>query len=383
MSLGIGLAGFVTGLEGGIQAREAIDNRLDKRRSRNARDQINADARGTYDAAVEAGTEREGNYVDFWNRYALPKLVSEALERGDLDEARELRKWGESEATQRGVELHQSALLKAQTGDYGGAFQDAISLSKINGYLQHDYELQSQDEIVGPNEELLGYRLTFKTGKGEFTQDVMVDDVPRLIATFTNPVNAFKTQQDMHFAEREREQKESQRQKERGEDIEDYERRKQIDQRYKSDDADHGKAYKDAFENRMENDIRFGNLPREEQDSIVRADLAAQDDYVRSRQPGLARGASSPTPENLVIDTGSGLREQTPQQDQPKPSAQPPQQRSAPTEQPSDAPGLKPPKDQVVTNPEIEKSRAAIAQGADPAAERKRLIRMGIDPSGL
>jgi hypothetical protein len=264
MSLGVGLGAFMDGMQQGIGIRQGIDARREQQRNRQALDTIETDTRAEFDKRVKAGTAQEGDFERFWLDYALPRRVNEMLRQGDPDSARKLQEWGESNAAKRGAKLFGSAMLKVQTGDHDGALKDVIEAAKVKGYIEHGYELVGQEPITDGSGSVVGYRLKIKEGDGDtLEQDIAVEDLPRLIATFANPDAAWASQQEAQAAQRKR-----------MEDLEDHEAKKKIDRKYSDDPAD---DYRKARDTLMKNDLDFPDMTPEEQDQRVREYLEPAD----------------------------------------------------------------------------------------------------------
>lgn len=313
--IGIGLGGFMEGLQGGMRARESFDNRkrqkvLQERedteynRAVKQRDEIsaiNTQAQTEFQSRVDAGTAKPDQFDSFWNDYALPKLKNTYLAQGNLEMAQKVQQWGESEDTRAGAKLAMSALTKAQTGDVAGALADATEAGKRKGYLSHGYEIMGQDTIVDPSGQLQGYRLQMKGPDGKtITQDLPLAQVPKLIATYLNPEAAWQSQ----IAAQEANTK-------RATDLQDYEEKKKIDRRYSSsDDKSRGDAIT-ALRKRMDGGLagdepKFDDLDREEQEKLITAEIELQ-----KGQPGLGGGASAPAPSGssgrkVLVDTATG-----------------------------------------------------------------------------
>lgn len=313
--IGIGLGGFMDGLQGGMRTRQAMDDRkrqkvIDERqdteynRSVKQRDDIaaiNTQAQSEFNNRVSAGTAKPDQFDQFWNDYALPKLKNTYLAQGNIEMADKVQKWGESEDTRAGAKLAMSALTKAQTGDVAGALADATEAGKRRGYLSHGYEIMGQDTIVDPQGQLQGYRLQMKGPDGkEITQDLPLAQVPKLIATYLNPEAAWQSQ----IAGQ---QEEGKRQTE----LKTYEDKKKIDKQYGTgENKSRGDAIS-ALRKRMDGGLagdeqKFDDLPRDQQEKMISQEIELQ-----SGQPGLGApaGAASPADTSgrkVLVDTATG-----------------------------------------------------------------------------
>lgn len=313
--LGIGLGGFVDGLEKGSKFRERreqrardkiVQERQDTEYNRAVKERddiaaINAQAQTEFKSRVDSGQAKPDQFDTFWNDYALPKLKNTYLAQGNIEMADRVQKWGESEDTRAGAKLAMSALTKAQTGDVAGALADAQEAGKRKGYLSHGYEIMGQDTIVDPSGQLQGYRLQMKGPDGkEITQDLPLGQVPKLIATYLNPEAAWQSQ----IAAQQEEGK-------RKTDLQTYKDKKEIDQQYKTDgDKNRGDAIT-ALRKRMDGGLagdepKFDDLPREEQEKLISQEIELQ-----SGQPGLGGSTGAPAPtgssgRKVLVDTATG-----------------------------------------------------------------------------
>lgn len=330
--LGIGLGGFVDGLEKGLKFRERKEQRArDKiiqeredteyNRAVQQRDEIsaiNTQAQAEFKSRVDAGTAKPDQFDTFWNEYALPKLKNTYLAQGNIEMADRVQKWGESEDTRAGAKLAMSALTKAQTGDVAGALADATEAGKRKGYLSHGYEIMGQDTIVDPSGQLQGYRLQMKGPDGKtVTQDLPLAQVPKLIATYLNPEAAWQSQ----IAAQEVNTK-------RKTDLQDYEEKKKIDKQYGTGENKPRTDAISALRKRMDgglagDETKFDDLPRDEQETLISKEIELQ-----SGQPGIAPQATTPVESGgagrkVLVDTATG---------QPVP---PPRSQSAPAGRPA------------------------------------------------
>lgn len=316
MSLAIGLGGFMDGFTGGMRARDSMDDRkrktvLQERQDveynrsldqRNAVDQINKDARSTFDTQVAAGTQKPDNFDQFWSTYAVPKLKNTYLANGDMDNAKRVQEWGDSEDAKTGAKLFSGALVKAQTGDSAGALADVMQAGKIKGYIDNGYEVLGQEPILTPDGKPRGFRISLKMPDGkEVQQDIQTADLPKLIATFGNPEAAWNSQIAARAAT----------EKEAGE-MRTYEQKKKIDKQYGVGDTrqrgDAIKSLRKRFDGGLAGDEKkFDDMSPEEKEKLVADELE-----LISGQPGLAGQAAPVRPEKKVlVDTVTGKQVQT------------------------------------------------------------------------
>ena len=301
MSLGAGLGGFVDGLEAGMRMRERYDTNKEKREQKAALKQINTDTKAAFAEARAAGAVEEGDYEAFWKNYALPKMRMQYLEAGNIDAAKSITEWGESEAALKGGKLFSSAMWKAQSGDAGGALKDAIAAGQTNGYIDHGYTLLGQDELRDKDGNLRGYRVTVKDADGnEHKQDIKPEDLPQVIANVMNPVAAGQSQ----IAAR---QKAAEADKKTKDDLYVHEEKKKIDQKYTKSTTpeEQAKLYSTTRDNLAKNDPDWSDLSDDEQDKKVRSEIGRAKAY-GSEATGATGTVKPPAPTRMVVDTKDG-----------------------------------------------------------------------------
>ncbi|EHK57739.1 hypothetical protein MAXJ12_08449 [Mesorhizobium alhagi CCNWXJ12-2] len=293
------------GFERGQDMRAKMDQRKLAKDNRQALEKIETDAQAAFKSEVDAGNEDGKNYDQFWKKYALPKRKTELLKQGDIAGAKQLEEWGNSDAALQGGRLFSSAMLKAQTGDAGGALADVIKAGQVQGYIEHGYELVGQDELVDEQGNTIGYKLRVRDQDGkELEQDILSGDVPRMISTFANPDAAWQSQ----VAKRAEAEK-------RKEGLEDFETKEGIKKKYGSG-TDDAKAYNDARKALEENDLDFGDMSAEDQDAAVRERLASAEGYANERggvsgggSTGRGKTKTSPAPrKEILVDETTGER---------------------------------------------------------------------------
>lgn len=292
MSFGIGLGAFVEGFGRGMDVRDRIDTRNKQRKIE----------KGLADIETDTAAKFADPLSDDAYEYTLKRQELLYRQNGELDKALAFRKFGESDAARRGTKLFASSLFKAQTGDAAGALDDAIKAGKINGYLDHGYEVLGQDEIRDKDGKTVGFRLKVKGPDGkEIDQDVAVGDIPRMVATFANPQAAFESQQ-----------KAADDKKKRATELEDYETKKQIDQKYSKDKGDDAADYRKVAEDLAKSDLDWGDRSKEEQDGMIRDRLSAAKKYATDEKGTAAPagampgGAPAPAPQRVIVDQGNG-----------------------------------------------------------------------------
>ncbi|NTA36730.1 hypothetical protein [Agrobacterium salinitolerans] len=308
--LGIGLGGFMDGFN---KSQDMLQKRDEAKRKqvladrqtkeydrlsaqRDAIDNINADAKATFDAQVSAGMQKPENFDTFWTNFALPKLKNTYLLNGDIESAKQVQEWGDQEDTKKGAKLFAGALVKAQTGDGAGALADVIEAGKLKGYINNGYEVLGQESFTTES-GVPAYNIMLRTPDGkEVKQSVRATDLPKVIATFGNPQAAWESQ----VAARASEQK-------RKEELEDYKAKKVIDRQYGlGPTKDRGAAItalRKRFEGGLAGDeTKFDDMPREQQEKLINAELELQ-----LGQPGLGgQGSPAPAEKKVLVDTTTG-----------------------------------------------------------------------------
>lgn len=313
MSFGIGLGAFVEGFERGQRARERMDDRREKRDNKARLAEIDAEAKAAFDEGVAEGTQDPKSYDQFWKDYALPKRRNELLRQGDVSGAKALDEWGQSDAALQGGRLFSRALLAAQTGDHAGALDLAIEAGKVKGYIEHGYELTGHQPIQDTAGNTVGYRITAKDGDGnELEQDVPLDKMGDMIATFVNPDAAWTSQQEQRAAQAKRDQeiadRDEERAYERAETDEDraydegQEERKRLREEKKAasekpekEAAQRGEDYDAAVEHLADSDINWSDYAPEERQAKIDAHLAQKRAYVTGDGAKTAPGLGDPT----------------------------------------------------------------------------------------
>lgn len=299
MSIGIGLGAFVDGFARGYGIRADMDDRAAAREDRErrraiederlqweredrayttkerarteaSRDRMEAiadDARTTFEAGKASGAYKDTDFDEFWTGYALPKMQQEALLSGDTAGAAQLAAWGETEAARKGAKLFAGALIKAQSGDAGGALDDALEAARVQGYMDHGYEIAGKVEIKDSAGTIVGYRVTLEDEAGnQIEQDVALDDIAETIAAFANPVAAWQSQQAARA-----------KQGERRAALEDHEAKARIDAKYSTAGrptrADAIKTLRARFEDSLDGGPSFDELDAAEKEALIEEEL--------------------------------------------------------------------------------------------------------------
>lgn len=333
--LGVGLGGFMEGFNKSqdmlqkrdeAQRKQVLADRQTKEydrlsAQRDAIDGINADAKATFDAQVSAGTQKPENFDQFWTGYALPKLKNTYLLNGDIESANKVQEWGDQEDTKKGAKLFAGALVKAQTGDAGGALADVMEAGKLKGYINHGYEVLGHESFKSESGEP-AYNIMLRTPDGkEVKQSVRATDLPKIIATFGNPQAAWASQVAAR-AQADKDKKE----------LETYEAKKKIDRQYGVGPTKDRGAAITALRKRLDgglagDETKFDDMPRDKQEKLINDEL----ELVQG-QPGLmGQGAPAPAEKKVLVDTTTGK----PVQSGAKPAAaEKPQAKEAPAAKP-------------------------------------------------
>ena len=292
MSFGVGLGAFVEGLDRGMAMRERID----------ARNKQNKIDQGLKQIEAETAEKFADPLSDEAYDFQMRRQELLYRQNGDMQTALAFRKFAESDAARRGTKLFASSLFKAQTGDAAGALDDAIKAGKVNGYLDHGYELVGQDTIQDKDGATVGYRLKVKGPDGkEVDQDIAIADIPRLVATFANPQAAFESQQKLAEEKRKGEK-----------DLETYEAKKKIDRQYDKPKGDDAGDYRKVAEDLSKSDLDWSDRSPDEQDRMIRDRLTAAKKYASDQigtvdAPGLGQPAApGPAPDKVILDQATG-----------------------------------------------------------------------------
>lgn len=302
MTFGIGLGAFVEGFERGARIRERMDDRREKKANKDRLAEIDASSKAAFDQAVADGTQDPDSYDQFWKDYALPRRRNELLRQGDISGAKALDEWGKSEAALKGGRLFSRSLLAAQTGDHVGALELAIEAGKVEGYIEHGYELTGHQPIVDTAGNTVGYRVTARDGEGrELEQDVPLDKMTDMISTFVNPDAAFKSQQERRAAQEQRAQEIADRDEDRayneGQEARKRLREEKAAEREKPEQeaAQRGEEYDKAVKHLADSDLDWSTYEPEEREQKIDDYLSQRRKYMRGGAGNAAPGLGDPT----------------------------------------------------------------------------------------
>ncbi|MBP2564637.1 hypothetical protein J2766_001196 [Agrobacterium tumefaciens] len=309
--LGLGLGGFMDGFQksqklkqdwADAERKKVLADRQDKEydrltAQRDAIDNINADAKATFDAQVAAGTQEPADFLDWYHTHTVPKLTQTYLLNDDRASAEKVTEWANTHEAKTGARLFRSSVTKALSGDGAGAVEDAIKIGKLKGYINNGYEVLGQEALLGQDGAQQGYRIKLKTPDGkDIVQDVRTQDLPKLIATFGNPEAAWESQVAAR-AQADKDKKE----------LETYEAKKKIDRQYglgpTKDRAAAITSLRKRFEGGLAGDeTKFDDMPRDQQEKLINDEL----ELVQG-QPGLGgQGAPAPAEKKVLVDTSTG-----------------------------------------------------------------------------
>lgn len=389
--IGIGLGGFMQGFQKGQdlklqnQRSKYLDEQMAREKTMQERQdaewkrqddqrasiaKIGTEAQQNFDAQVKAGTQKPADFDAFWSQYAVPKLTQTYLASGDIDNANRVKAWGESADAKAGGKLAMGALLKAQTGDYEGAFGDAIKAGQLKGYIDHGLEMKEHTPVLSEaDKSLIGYNvlLTGPDGK-ELKQFVRLDVMPKLIATYLNPEAAWQSQVDARNAAAKKQ-----------DDLATYEDKKKIDRQYGVGGSSYEKQRGDAITSlrkRLDGGIagrdpKFDDLPRDQQEAKIAQEMELQAGAASAPGLGTERATSERAPpvgtqRKVIVDTATG---------QPVPSA--PEGKSAPAPAPAPQRPKKLSRDENVSYL-LEYADKAVKDGENPLRVKDELLNNGI-----
>lgn len=385
MSFGAGLAGFVRGLDTGMSIREKYDAGKKRREFDTQTKKINDDTKTAFAEAKINGAVEDGDFTTFWQKYALPKQQALLIQNGDYGGAKSLGDWSKSDDAVNGGKLFGSAMVKAQSGDFDGALQDAIAAGQLKGYINTDFKLTGRTPIQQDG-RTVGYQLTFQDGSGkEQTRNIRSQDILNTIATYVNPEAAWKTQTEAAAAEKKRLQ-----------EREDYVFKKKTDKEFSTDkdEAADQKRYLDTrkdIEKEKELDDDWANMDEAQKDKVVRERLSTADKYHADKKGGNASAPAeqtAPQPGRIIVDTESGnpVPIATPEQSKAIGISEPVRQQKTAPQQPAPIPSNGQAPTPVPTNGPASNARnttigfakQALAQGNDPARVKQQLLNAGI-----
>ncbi|PTM61913.1 hypothetical protein [Phreatobacter oligotrophus] len=232
MSFGLGIGSFVQGLRSGMEAREAADDRrerrLDRQEARDARAQERANTeelaaigRQANDE-IAAGGNREEVEARYWRQ-----IQDGYARQGQPEKARQFQQWVQSDEARRGIAHFQNGMVmfemaRKPDGSYdpqlmARGLQQLERAQAITAYGgDRQFRFRPIVEGEGENERTIGYRMQFQGEDGKtIERDVAPGDIPRAAAMFFNPQAAFEDRRKQDEARAK--QQETQRSTERSE----------------------------------------------------------------------------------------------------------------------------------------------------------------------
>jgi hypothetical protein len=288
------------------QAYEAGE-RQRQTQNRDAISDINTEARTAFEAEVATGAQKPEDFDKFWKDYALPRMQDELLSQGDIEGYRKLSEWADSEDAKKGGRLFAGAMFKANMGDVEGALDDVIAAGKLGGYIAGDFDIDEKEPIVDESGATIGFRITIRDNDGnETVQDVALDDVPNVIATFANPQAAWESQQAA-AADRTK----------RDNEFDDWKRKE--DYKTENDAGAREDAIKSlreriAVDPLVDGSVNFDDLPREEREKMIEEEIAFQKGSNAGPAVPAARtivdnstGQAVPMPDPAALEAAPGL----------------------------------------------------------------------------
>lgn len=300
MSMGMGIAGFVQGLRSGIEAREGMEDRRERRLDRaEAREARALDRRNTAEVAaigaranedIAAGQPREEVEARYWR-----EIQDAYAAQGRPDLARQFHQFIQSDDGRRGVRHFQNGMMlfemaRRPDGAYDpnlmrrglGELQRAQRLTGYGG--DRDFQFRPIVEGEGENERVIGYRIGFKGDDGQTVErDIQPGEIPRAAAMMFNPQSAFEDRRKQD------EQRRAQAETRRGEERGDWQKaEEQVRKEYEERRVDPMRRETTPMRPWQE-------LSTDEQDDMIRGRMSSRTPPTqRSMTPGLAGGPAAP-----------------------------------------------------------------------------------------
>lgn len=223
MSLGMGLASFMQGFRGGMEAREGIEDRRERRldrqeaRETRARDRADRDSLAAIGSRanedIAGGQSREDVEQRYWR-----EIQDEYARQGRPESARQFQQWVAGDEAKRGIRHFQNGMMlfemaRLPDGTYDprmmqrglGELRRAQAITAYGG--DRSFSFRPIVEGEGEGERTIGFRIEFKGDDGETaTRDIRPEDVPRAATTLFNPQAAFEDRQKQDAERRKREE---------------------------------------------------------------------------------------------------------------------------------------------------------------------------------
>ncbi len=319
--IGIGLGGFVDGLEAGSKFRERRENRardkviqeredIEYNRAVKDRDEIsaiNTQAQTDFKAKVDAGEYKPEEFDRFYRNDVVPRQKKTLLLQGKQAEADAWEKWALDGKNYEATQLAGRAIWNLQHGNPEAALDAALQASRIQGYNTTGYQIGGYDSLVDQSGKKLGYRFTLKGPDGkDVVQDVPMDKLNTMVAGIINPISVWEQQQAAAADQSKRQA-----------DMGDYRTKKEIDAQYSTSGKPTREDAIDALRKRFNGETKvtqdgavdvpnFDDLSRDEKEKLIAEEIELQ-----SGQPGLGAAPSAPASggssgRKVLMDTATG-----------------------------------------------------------------------------
>lgn len=281
---GMGIGGFVQGLNQSMQAVEAREDRrerrLDRAEARADRQEARA-ARQLERANTEsiAGIGRAaneeiaagGDRQDVEQRY-WQQIQDEYAKQGRPDLARQFQQWRSGDEAQRGIRHFQNGLVmfdmaRRQDGSYDSEMMSrglselrrAQQLSAYGGDRQFQFRPIVEGE--GQGERTIGYRIEFRDDDGKtISRDIAPSDIPRAAAMMFNPQAAFEDRRQQDERARQSRDRSATTERSEWQTAEEQVRKEYEERRTAADASAADRARKP-----------WGELPDADRDTLIRA----------------------------------------------------------------------------------------------------------------
>jgi predicted outer membrane protein len=315
--IGIGLGGFVDGLEAGSKFRERRETRardkviqeredVEYNRAVKERDEIsaiNTQAQTDFQAKVDAGQYKPEEFDRFYRNDVVPRQKKTLLLQGKQAEAAAWEKWALDSKNYEAAQLTGRALWNLTHGNPEAALDAALQASRIQGYNTTGYQIGGYDSLVDQSGKKLGYRFTLKSPDGkDIVQDVPMDKLNTMVAGIINPISVWEQQQAAAADAAKRKA-----------DLDDYTARKGIDAQHSTSGKPTREAAIATLRKNMDGGLagdqpKFDDLPSAEQERLIAKELALQSgasQAIGAFPDGVAPQPSG-TGRKVIVDTATG-----------------------------------------------------------------------------
>ncbi len=317
MAMGTGLGAFMDGFGRGIgigrQLRQAWDEGQQKR---------------DMQAAAKEAKDQFGDVLnDDAYAYMMKRRAAQLAESGDIEGARKYLEFSEKAETKQGAKLFANALSQFQRGDVAGGFETAGKLAQLKGYGDQ-FQIGSVSPITDQQGNTIGTRITVKSPDGQdIAQDIPLGREAEVLARIASPEAVYQFDQARAAEERKQQT-----------EIDTYEKKKQIDQRYGGAGKNRASAIKALRKGREfgPEGKTFDELSDKEKEDEIQKEMRLQEG------PGIGTGGASSAPglgRRVIVDTATGEPVQSPPSRAAAASAgAPPASRPEPPRRPAGAP---------------------------------------------